>query len=111
MVSVVCALMGCGSSADDPQAPSDEPADLKAINGAVSDYLSAIIDTPAAVRDKNVARSTVADLEDVAAQAPQACANVVRGVERIIERVDLSAQAKRKRVLDAMVPVYGECAE
>lgn len=93
-----------------PPAPKATSADRQdAINGIVSDYLSQIIDVPSSVRDPATATATINKLAGEVGDAPGECKTAVTKVSQIVERTDLSGVAKRKRVLDAMLPVYGDC--
>jgi hypothetical protein len=125
----VAFILGCGSNDPAPQAAKSTTAatapaatavatdDQSAfgstradtLNGIVSDYLSMIIDEPATVRDGDVATETINHMSGELGGASRACRASVSRVSRILTRTDLSGAAKRKRVLDAMLTVDGEC--
>ncbi len=89
--------------------PERSAAQQHRIDAIVSEYLSVIIDDPRSVRDGRAASATTNGLRAEVADASRACRAAMAKVVRSIERTDLSASAKRARVLDAMLPVYLEC--
>lgn len=79
------------------------------LNGALSPYLSEMINRPAAARDRYwIARTDLAVRRAVIG-APERCLRQVRLIRRAVARTKLRATTKRKRILDALAPTYYRC--
>lgn len=121
-------LSGCGSDTPASTTPTTTVADTqtaveppppspkntsaarrRAIDGIISDYLSKIIDVPSSVRDPATATPAMNKLVSEVRDASRQCKTAVLKVSKVIDRTNLSGAAKRKRVLDSMLPVYGDC--
>jgi hypothetical protein len=122
VIALVLIVGGCGNDVRDTQPSSSRPVESppaaeertsadrqSAIDAVISDYLSEIINVPSSVRDPATATATINKLASVVGDAPASCKTSVLKVSKIIDRTNLSGAGKRKRVLDAMLPVYGDC--
>jgi len=126
LVAVIGILSGCGDDTPASTTPTSTTADTqpavqpppsaktsaerqRALDGIISDYLSKLIDIPSSVRDPATATATINTLASEVGDAQATCRAAVRKVSKVIDRTDLSGTAKRKQVLDAMLPVYGDC--